>query len=250
MNRVIAYIDGNNLHYRTRSLRSSSLLWCDVEKLVRGFLETGESLESTRYYTARPAIKPHKRHDPENAENRWKRHIKLLQMRNVEIFKGTITSKINHIKFYELLSKAAMDGDIPEDYLKKVLSPRLLQHYQSEYKGSFEYRGWVEKKTDVRLATDLIGHAYQNKYEIAFVISADSDLIPAIEHVLDNHSKLKIRAITPPGHHSKEIEKLSDKYSSRLEVRRINKADLEKAQLPDSVPLKNGKFLTRPVKYS
>lgn len=43
----------------------------------------------------------------------------------------------------------------------------------------------VEKGIDVRLAIDLIRLAYENAYDVAIVFSADTDLLPAIEAVID-----------------------------------------------------------------
>lgn len=40
---------------------------------------------------------------------------------------------------------------------------------------------YKEKGVDVKIATDLLIGACQNKYDQAFLISSDSDLIPAIE---------------------------------------------------------------------
>jgi len=40
-----------------------------------------------------------------------------------------------------------------------------------------------EKGVDVRLAVEMIRFARQNKYEIAYILSSDTDLVPAIEEV-------------------------------------------------------------------
>jgi len=63
---------------------------------------------------------------------------------------------------------------------------RLLAHLKS-CKYSY-YLGYLlksdgvfkEKGVDVKLATDLLLGACQDKYDTAFVVSSDSDLIPAI----------------------------------------------------------------------
>ncbi len=40
-----------------------------------------------------------------------------------------------------------------------------------------------EKGVDVRLAVEMIRFARQNKYDIAYLLSSDTDLVPAIEEV-------------------------------------------------------------------
>lgn len=42
---------------------------------------------------------------------------------------------------------------------------------------------WVEKSVDVMIATDMVTMAYENKYDVAYLISADGDFTPAIEKI-------------------------------------------------------------------
>jgi len=74
---------------------------------------------------------------------------------------------------------------------------RLLSHLHKH--GFTYYLGFLlrspdgvfkEKGVDVKLATDLILGACQDKYDQAFVISSDSDLIPAIEGTQDLGKKI------------------------------------------------------------
>lgn len=73
---------------------------------------------------------------------------------------------------------------------------RLLAHLCQQkftyYLGYLLKSGDVfkEKGVDVKLATDLILGACQDKYDSAFVVSSDSDLIPAIEGVQNMGKKI------------------------------------------------------------
>ena len=44
-------------------------------------------------------------------------------------------------------------------------------------------RTYHEKGVDVRLAVEIIRFARENKYDIAYLISSDTDLVPAVEEV-------------------------------------------------------------------
>ena len=44
--------------------------------------------------------------------------------------------------------------------------------------------GWQEKRSDVWLASEMVAQAHKDAYDIAILVSADTDLIPAVEHVL------------------------------------------------------------------
>lgn len=48
-----------------------------------------------------------------------------------------------------------------------------------------------EKGVDVRLAVEMIRFARQDKYDIAYLVSSDTDLVPAVEEVLSFNKKVK-----------------------------------------------------------
>lgn len=50
-----------------------------------------------------------------------------------------------------------------------------------------------EKETDVRIATQIVADAYQNNCDLQIVVSADSDMIPAIE--LATEANIKFSSI-------------------------------------------------------
>ena len=47
-----------------------------------------------------------------------------------------------------------------------------------------------EKGTDVQIAVNLMKGAYRDDYDVAFLISSDSDLIPAINEVKENGKEI------------------------------------------------------------
>ena len=48
----------------------------------------------------------------------------------------------------------------------------------------------VEKGVDVRLAVDMVTHAYSNIYDIAILVSGDADFVPAIKAAQDFGKKV------------------------------------------------------------
>lgn len=60
-----------------------------------------------------------------------------------------------------------------------------------------------EKESDVRIATQIVADAYQNNCDIAIVVSADSDMIPAIE--LAKEAGKQVYAYFPPNQHSSNL---------------------------------------------
>ena len=50
-------------------------------------------------------------------------------------------------------------------------------------------RKWREKQVDVWLASEMVTQACANRYDIAVLVTADTDLVPAVDHVRVTHSK-------------------------------------------------------------
>jgi len=64
----------------------------------------------------------------------------------------------------------------------KIILGQLIQHRDGTYH---------EKGVDVRLAVEMIRLARQDKYDIAYLLSSDTDLVPAVEEVLSFNKKVK-----------------------------------------------------------
>lgn len=92
-----------------------------------------------------------------------------------------------------------------------------------------------EKETDVRIAVDLMDFAYMEKGDRFFIASADSDLLPAVERVLERFSKVSIAILLPPFQHAKNFKKLRQEYGDRLQVMKIKKRHIKNSRFPDKV---------------
>jgi uncharacterized LabA/DUF88 family protein len=68
---------------------------------------------------------------------------------------------------------------------------RVVNHEELRRKGVYEIeiRTIREKGIDVKLATDLIVGAVDDRYDTAIIVSSDSDLIPAIDWVRIKRNK-------------------------------------------------------------
>ena len=101
-----------------------------------------------------------------------------------------------------------------------------------------------EKETDVRIATQIVADAYKNNCDIAIVVSADSDMIPAMELALE--AGIKVFAYFPPFQISTAITLL---LGNAVRMERFE-SRFKNAVLPDEIELKaNGFKLTIPPKW-
>ncbi|MCG2690160.1 NYN domain-containing protein [Candidatus Parcubacteria bacterium] len=64
----------------------------------------------------------------------------------------------------------------------KIILGQLIQHPDKSYH---------EKGVDVKLAVEMIRFARQDKYDVAYLLSSDTDLVPAVEEVLSFNKKVK-----------------------------------------------------------
>lgn len=86
----------------------------------------------------------------------------------------------------------------------------------------YTYTTHHEKMTDVNISVELMRDAFENKFDTAFLVSADSDLVPPVETV-QNILEKKAVTIFPPGRMSHALKKASNG------ILHIGRAELGKA---------------------
>jgi uncharacterized LabA/DUF88 family protein len=62
-----------------------------------------------------------------------------------------------------------------------------------------------EKMTDVNIATQILIDAYQDKYDMAMLISGDSDLVPPIKAVHELFKTKRVFVAFPPKRHNQSV---------------------------------------------
>jgi uncharacterized LabA/DUF88 family protein len=103
-----------------------------------------------------------------------------------------------------------------------------------------------EKETDVNIALHMLNLAHQNKYDHAFLISNDSDLVPAIKMVRGNFPQKSITTIVPPKYwHSDELIRASSTKA------KITVDHLKRCLLPETIYDAQGTIIVRrPEEYA
>ncbi len=98
-----------------------------------------------------------------------------------------------------------------------------------------------EKETDVNIGAHLIADALQDKFDTAYILSADTDLAAVVKLAQEIcGANKRVRTIAPPGRYarSRELQHLF----------MITKGKIRAAQLPDTLLVK-GEEVLRPDKY-
>ena len=100
-----------------------------------------------------------------------------------------------------------------------------------------------EKMTDVNIAVELLSDAYEDKYDKAILISADSDLTAPIKTVHRLFSNKKVVVTFPPDRHSFVLKEVA---AASFTLGRKKIAD---SLFPDEVKKRNGYILKRPERW-
>jgi uncharacterized LabA/DUF88 family protein len=106
------------------------------------------------------------------------------------------------------------------------------------------WRAYEEKETDVSIAVSLVADAVVDCFDVALLITADSDLCPAIETIRQLRPELKIIAVFPPRRRSEALRRACDG------VLHINEAILRASQLPEVVQADDGHKYRRPTYWA
>lgn len=97
-----------------------------------------------------------------------------------------------------------------------------------------------EKMTDVNIATSMIVDAFKDNYDMAMLISGDSDLIPPIRAVHQLFKDKRVFIAFPPKRHNNSMARVA--MGSEI----IGRKRLADAQFPDEVVSKTGYILKVP----
>ncbi|CAN5791757.1 hypothetical protein BH23ACT11_BH23ACT11_16450 [soil metagenome] len=97
-----------------------------------------------------------------------------------------------------------------------------------------------EKMTDVNIAVEILADAYQDKFDAALLISADSDLAPPARKVKELFENKRVIAAFPPKRSSQRLASVVDAHFT------IGRGRLANSLLPRSVEKGNGVVISRP----
>jgi uncharacterized LabA/DUF88 family protein len=109
-----------------------------------------------------------------------------------------------------------------------------------------EWSAHEEKESDVNIALWMLDRAYRNEYDRGYLVSSDSDLVPAVKLLRKRFPEKVVKAIAPPERrHGKEIAQVATSLAS------IKKVHLARSLLPARIYDSSGKLIAvRPYQYA
>lgn len=103
---------------------------------------------------------------------------------------------------------------------------------------------YVEKLTDVNIATRMIEDAVLDRTDWLYLVTGDADQAPAIRTLRKLAPHKKVRVIFPPRRHSTELEQVTDEHLGPLNHRK-----LKPHVFPDVITLPGGRTLHKPASW-
>ena len=106
-----------------------------------------------------------------------------------------------------------------------------------------QWRTAKEKMTDVNIATEMLIDAFHDKYDMALLISGDSDLVPPIKTIHSNFKSKRVMIAFPPQRHNSSMGLVAKGSMT------IGRKKLKDSQFDETVTSKNGYKLTIPARW-
>jgi uncharacterized LabA/DUF88 family protein len=207
--RTSVYVDGFNLYYG--SLKKTRYKWLNILKLCQIYFPNN-TIVCIKYFTATISARASDPQQPAR-QNAYLRALGTIP--DLEIVYG--------------------------HYLSHTITARLANPpaHGNKY---VEIIKTEEKGSDVNLATHLLHDAHLNHFDIAIVISNDSDLLTPIKLVRSDLGK-KVGILNPQKNPSRALLPHTDF------IKQIRSGPLSASQFPNQVVDVTGNIITKPVNW-
>ena len=203
--RVISYIDGFNLYFGIKASDSRHHLWLDLVALSRNLSMPFQDIVEVKYFTARIS-------GPGSKQKRQSTYLDALGTLDAAVFKMFFG------KYQDEPQKCRLCGG--ED---------TVSH---------------EKMTDVNIAVEMMSGAFQDRFDTALLISADSDLCPPVSAICSLFPEKRVVVGFPPARRSGELAKVA----SNMFV--VGRTSLAKSQFPVEIRTSSGVVLKKPATWA
>jgi len=200
---VIAYIDGFNLYHGLRAKYQHRYLWLDLQRLVQR-IRPADDILAVRYFTAL-----------------------------VRDDRPALARQEDYLSALTAHSRGAVD----------VILGRYQARRHACRQCGATWTSYEEKETDVNIAVSLVADAAAAASRLALIVSADSDLCPAIRTARALNRARGMIAAFPPSRSSFEIRSLIPGAFT------VAAADLRNSLLPETVTGPAGQVYKRPGKW-
>lgn len=210
--RVAIYVDGFNLYHALCELKADHLKWLNLWKLGLLLIRPRtQRLVKVCYFSAYADFL--KGTEKEASISRHRAYIAALQAKGVEFIPGNFARR------------------------------------KWDYNGGRRYKArWhrhEEKQTDVAIAVGALRDAYKDEYDVALIITNDSDMVPMFKALRAEFPEKQIVTVSPPlRNHNPAL------IAEATGHQRINRSQIEKALFGRKVVYNHKVIAYRPRQYA
>jgi len=217
--RTIVYIDGFNLFYRALKSKTNKK-WLDLYALCKASLPKDCEVVAIKYYTARVSGKI----NPDSPKDQQAYLSALSTILCFQAYFGSfqVSEKVAYLAQPLTFRPPPIQPQQPP--------PRFAKIVKTEEKGS-----------DVNLGVHLVRDAFLKRFDLAAVLTNDTDLIEPIR-IVAKELRMPVILLTPTSQPAKGLKDLASS------VRHIEPY-ITSSQFPDQVTTKDGKIITKPVTW-
>lgn len=252
--RTYVYVDGFNLYY---AIRGTPYRWLNLKLLSQKALPPNCKVEKVKYYTARVSGAV----DPDQPRRQQIYLNALKTVKEIEIFFGNFLAKQVWRPLVNLpIANRTISSNPPVTFPEGVytVGPSTVPPVSGDEKlaiGKYPLPGnnrrnskiagpppgsvrayvhWMEEKgSDVNLACHLVNDAWKDCFDVAAIVSNDTDLVEPIRIVTKERGKQVI--LVHPGRWNAAPALVAVANS----VRHLHPAMLKAAQFPGTIPGSN-----------
>ncbi len=105
------------------------------------------------------------------------------------------------------------------------------------------YETHHEKMTDVNIAVELLTDAFQDQFDMAFLVSADSDLVGPIRSVKRLFTAKRVVVVFPPARKSEALMREAHAFTH------LGPDKLSRGVFPNEIVKPDGFILRRPIEW-
>lgn len=203
MSRVISYIDGFNLYFGLRSKGWRKYYWLDLVSASSALLKPYQRLDHCHYFTARIGG------NGTQSNHRQSLWLDALATRPM------LTTHFGHY--------------LPKQQTCKSCGATWTIH--------------EEKMTDVNIASQLLVDAHDDLFDVALVISGDSDLTTPIKLVRQRFPNKRVIVAFPPARRSAQLQQTANGTMV------IGEDKLRRNLLPNQITTASGYVINRPPQW-
>ena len=221
--KVAVLIDGFNFYHAVSThIKSISyprnLKWLDYDLVVRNVLLKNKPLDELKinFYTAVNTYKCDSQGKPHKSTVNHRIYTDALKTKNIDVIEGQFKLRDEKLNSYFVCKECNNTQFIHKLNISfpnkitcvKCNSEFLIEDFKCIKKPE-------EKKTDVKIAIDLVNIARDGHYNKIFLFSTDSDFIPPVEYIKKNCPNTQIIIVAPSD--KIEIKKYNEKLK-KLEI--------------------------------